>query len=90
MTMPTNLGGGWRIDKHIPIALIFAIAIQTASGIWWASSISNRVTENERRLLALASADRRIAVLESQIGNIDRTLQAINSKLDRVIEGRTP
>lgn len=35
----------WHLDKRVPIALIFAIMVQSASAIWWAASMSERMNE---------------------------------------------
>lgn len=39
----------WRIDKHIPIALLFGLAIQAAGFIWYAAQMDSRVTNLEAR-----------------------------------------
>ena len=39
----------WHLDKRVPIALIFAIMVQSASAIWWAAGISERMSQIERR-----------------------------------------
>jgi hypothetical protein len=33
----------WRLDKHIPIALLLAIALQTGGGIWWLAQLSAKI-----------------------------------------------
>lgn len=33
----------WRIDKHIPIAVLLGMLTQAATIIWWASSINTTV-----------------------------------------------
>lgn len=51
--------GGWKIDLHIPVALLMAFGLQTGTGIWWASSINARMEQVERvQLLAAPQADR--------------------------------
>lgn len=35
--------GAWHLDKRVPVALIFAIIIQTATAVWWVSGVSHRV-----------------------------------------------
>jgi len=34
MTEQTDLPG-WHLDKRVPIALIFAVAVQTGAGLIW-------------------------------------------------------
>lgn len=40
----------WHLSKGVPISLIFAIFMQTALAIWWASSVNNRVESLEIKL----------------------------------------
>ena len=42
--------GEWHLNKSVPIALIFAIFIQTAGAIWWASTINAKVDELDRSI----------------------------------------
>ena len=44
----------WHLDKKVPIALIFAIFVQTMAGVWWASDVAARVSEQEHKSTAIA------------------------------------
>lgn len=33
----------WKLDRHIPIAVIFALLVQTGGAVWWMSALSSRV-----------------------------------------------
>ena len=33
----------WHLDKKVPIALMFTIFLQSATAVWWASSIESRM-----------------------------------------------
>ena len=33
----------WTVDKHIPVALILAILVQTGGAIWFAAKMESRV-----------------------------------------------
>ncbi len=48
--MGMEYNGEWHLNKSVPIALIFAIFIQTAGAIWWASSINAKVDELDRSI----------------------------------------
>lgn len=53
----------WHLDKRVPIALIFTIAVQTATLIVWGTQLTERVsqlerTEAVRAAIAPQSADR--------------------------------
>lgn len=34
----------WHLDRKVPLALIFTIAMQTGLGVWWAASLSSEVS----------------------------------------------
>lgn len=82
---------GWKIDRHIPIAVIFTIIAQTCGAFWWASSVDRRIeslerlqaesTEQERRIRAL---ENNAASVEERLKNIDGTTQRIERKLDKI------
>ena len=40
-TRKTN--DAWHLGKEIPIALIFAILIQSIGGIWWAATLTTKL-----------------------------------------------
>lgn len=73
----------WSIDKHIPVALILSIVIQTAGIIWWASSITARVDALERSLADSRNLPERIARVEGFLTSINDTLSRIDRKLDQ-------
>jgi hypothetical protein len=51
----------WHFDKRIPLALIVTMMVQFGGGIWWMSSIQERVNRHEEDIRALeASADESI------------------------------
>jgi hypothetical protein len=33
----------WKLDRHIPIAVIFTIIMQTGVAIWWMADLSSRL-----------------------------------------------
>ena len=77
---------GFSIDKRIPLALIMAILVQTATVAWWGAHMEARVDALEQ--LKDPSVAPRIAVIESKMDvamvNFNRNfeiLQSINSKL---------
>jgi len=77
----------WHLDKKIPVAIIVAIAIQTAGGIWWAATINARVNAIEIAQTASAPQGDRLTRLEVQvevvkegIGEIKRLITAPSAK----------
>lgn len=82
----------WHLDKRVPVALIFAIVVQTFGVAWWASQTSERLTQVEKRLEAFADRNertdrqvdeqsRQIAVLTEQVANTNRNLESLKVEL---------
>lgn len=40
----------WHLDKKIPISIIATMLVQTATIIWWASSMNSRVMNMEQHI----------------------------------------
>jgi len=66
----------WQLDKRVPIALIFAIAVQTSGGIWWAATVTQRVDGIERRTNALEGVQ--VKMLETDI-RVNESLAGIRT-----------
>lgn len=83
----------WKLDKHVPIAIILAILAQGTMGIWWVSGLQHSVQDHEKRLAVYEATkiSERMAVVESQI-TASRELQLeMNKKLDLIlINGKQP
>jgi uncharacterized coiled-coil protein SlyX len=83
MTQETS----WHLSKSVPITLIVAIVMQTASLVWFISKIDSRIAalentvalQRERDNNQDAAAREALASLRSDIKEVDR-------KLDRLIE----
>jgi hypothetical protein len=79
----------WHLDKRVPVAIIFAIFMQTAGAIWWASSIQSRVLANENSIARLTdnSEDLRAAVHEQaiQLGRIEEQITGLRADIQRML-----
>lgn len=82
----------WHLDKRVPIALIFAIFMQSAAAVWWAAGINERMDQIERRQeaaslrsqdadVAIAEQSRKIAVLTEAVANTNRNLERMNGEI---------
>lgn len=88
MTTGNREDDRWKLDKHIPVAVIVAIMIQGVAGVWWVSGLQHSVQDHERRLVAQEAAKiaERMAVVEVQMRD-NRDLQLeMNRKLDRLVD----
>lgn len=64
----------WHLDKRVPITLIFAIFIQTASAFWWASQMESRVEVLERENLVVHELSERLVKVETILERIDKSI----------------
>lgn len=48
---------GWHVGKEIPLAMIFAIIMQTCGVIWWAAVLTTKLDDLSYQVAAL-SADK--------------------------------
>lgn len=78
----------WKVDKHIPIAVIFTIVVQGVAGAWWLAGLEYSVQNHERRLVAqeATKVSERMAVVEVQLRESREQQNEINRKLDRLLE----
>ena len=75
---------GWHLDRRVPIALIAAMAIQTAGALVWAGAAMQRMDYVEREVAASAQIGERPARLEEHIGYLRQSVDRIETKLDRL------
>lgn len=69
----------WHLDKRIPIALIFAIAMQTSGIIWWGATTSERLNALERKVEFAAPQGDRLTRVEVNIEAIKDSLTEIKA-----------
>lgn len=71
------------LDKRFPAALVAAFLLQLAGALFWAGAASQRISELEQTAAQDRAAVERVAVLEEQVFEIKKTLDRIETKLDR-------
>lgn len=46
---------GWHVGKEIPIAMLFAIILQSFGAIWWAATLSAKLDDLSYQVAALSA-----------------------------------
>jgi len=69
-------------DARITLALILAVLLEGASGLIWAGAAGARLDEVERSAALQPEMNERLARLEVQMDEAQRTLVRIERKLD--------
>ena len=80
----------WTLDKRIPLALVLTVGLQTAGMVWWAATLSSRVTSLEAILADSSGQDGRIIRVETKLEAVGNDLGRIEQKVDRLIDRTSP
>lgn len=73
----------WHLDRRVPLALIFAILIQTVVVVSWLSTLGERVNQLERDRTAAAPQADRLTRVEVKIESIQATTERIERLIRR-------
>lgn len=77
----------WHVDKQVPIALIITLILggiaHTGTLVWWASSVTERVTTLERSMQAAAPQADRMTRVEVKIENLQAGVDEIKALIRR-------
>ncbi|MBC7767535.1 MAG: hypothetical protein H7124_01975 [Phycisphaerales bacterium] len=71
-----------NIDPRITFALILALFLQTAGGLIWAGRAAARLEDVERAVATQPEVAERLARLEEQLAEAQRSLVRIERRLD--------
>lgn len=86
--MKLGENAGWKLDRHIPVALVVAILLQTGVALMWSGAAAERLSALETRSGRTDEVVERTARLEEQSQAMRASLARIEEKLDRVVAGR--
>lgn len=78
----------WRIDKHIPLALVYLLIAQFLGGVWMAAQVLNKVESQDKRITIMENqrVSERLVSLESQMGDTKSLVQRMDANIIRLIE----
>jgi hypothetical protein len=75
----------WLGRAIIPGLVVWSLGV-SVGGIWWASDLTRRLWVAEQAIGGNGHTVERIAKMEQRIENVDKTLDKIELKIDRVLE----
>lgn len=90
MSVQDQADSGWHLDKRVPIAIIFTIGLQTFAAAWWASNLTERVAQLEKRDTRHEGNTERLITLEVQQKSLKAGQIRIEKKLDRLLPPPIP
>lgn len=72
----------WHVGKEIPLAMLFAIFLQTAGAIWWAATMSAKLDDLSYQVAALTAdkysqhdSVRDQALITEKMNNLTRRIE---------------
>lgn len=78
----------WHVGKEIPIAMLFAILLQTMGAIWWAATMSTKLDDLSYQVAALTAdkysqhdAARDQALVDEKIANLKQSIESIKEEV---------
>jgi hypothetical protein len=71
------------IDRRISLALVFAIALETAGAFMWAGAAAERIDQLERNAAGSGAVAERLARLEAEMTGMRAQLDRIEARLDQ-------
>jgi len=74
----------WKVDRHIPVALIVTLVFQAATAIWWGAAIQAKVNELEKQTSATITQSDRLIKLETRFESVIEKLGEIRLAVDRI------
>lgn len=78
----------WHLDKKVPIALMFTIFIQSATAVWWASSIESRMQavsqSDDRQGEQIRDVETNVQSMAVTAATLTAQLTALKEALDAV------
>lgn len=85
MGSDVDIKNSWQIDRHIPIAVIVAILVQSGAIVWWAGKLDSRVQALEARGLEYSVLLDRVSRMEEKVTLLKETTSQMNQKLETII-----
>jgi hypothetical protein len=80
----------WKIDKHINLAMVGAVLLQTAILVWGASNLWTRVGVIEESVKNSTSQGEKIAVIQEKVSTLQANVTQLEGWLRRNIPTRSP
>lgn len=68
----------WQVDRHIPVALIFAIVVQSIGLVTWAANLTTRVSTLEEQVKAQGQV---LGPIVERSIRLETRLEAVNSNI---------
>lgn len=73
----------WSIDRKIPLVFLLAVVVQTATLVWWASGVEQRIRENTADIRELRAKADAAECLKQDMAEVKNDIGWIKSWLEK-------
>lgn len=80
----------WRVEKKIPVALIFAMAVQTVGLVAFISQLDSRVNQLEKDAVAKEWQAERIIRIDERLTSLQNSMVELKNLVRPVQNSHTP
>ena len=77
---------GWKIDRHVSVAVILMLLFQVAGVLIWATQLEARVGGMEQQSVNSSTLNEKFARLEERLENMKQDIGSMKRQLDRLTE----
>lgn len=81
-----KLSDGWKIDRHIPVAVILTLLIQVGGVLIWATQLDARVSGIEQQAISSNTLNEKFARLDERLDNMKQDIAGIKRQLDKLTD----
>jgi len=82
--------GAWKLDRHIPLALIFTMLAQGGMIVWWGSGVSSQLAQeaarNDRQDTQIEATEAALGAQEVAFATAAAELRGVRDSLSEVKE----
>ncbi len=75
---------GWHVGKEIPLAMIFAIIVQTMGAVWWAAVLSTKLDDLSYQVAALTADKYSSKDAEKDKQMVMQQINFVSSRVDKL------
>lgn len=74
----------WHVGKEIPLAMLFAIGLQTGGAIWWAATMSAKIDGLSFQVAALTADKYSAHDAEKDQALVNEKLDNLKGRIDKI------
>jgi len=78
----------WHLSKSVPLSIIFAVVVQTATLVWFIAGLNANIETNSKDLIRhetrISSLEQVVQTQAVMLARMDENISAIRKHLERI------